>query len=217
MIYPLPGSHASPPRSGTRGLWVLLPVAGSFFFIVLYIVAASLYPGGSQADVHSKGFSWQHNYWCNLLNETAINGEHNRGRYAAIAAMAVLIITLLSFWIISARLLQTSKVARIVILFSGLLSMALLPFLSTSLHDAIINSSGFFGLVAMAGVYMSIYRSKWYGLSVLGIINLLLVVLNNYIYHFGDTLYLLPVVQKITFLSFLTWVCLVNVKLYLLR
>jgi hypothetical protein len=217
LIYPLPGSHASPPRSGTRGLWVLLPVAGSFLFIVLYIVAASLYPGGSQADVHSKSFSWQHNYWCNLLNETAINGEHNRGRYAAIAAMAVLIITLLSFWIISARLLQTSKVARTVILFSGLLSMALLPFLSTSLHDAIINSSGFLGLVAMAGVYMGIYRSKWYGLFILGIINLLLVGLNNYIYHFGDTLYLLPVVQKITFLSFLTWVCLVNVKLYLLR
>jgi hypothetical protein len=196
---------------------VLLPVAGSFIFIVLYIVAASFYPGGSQADVHSEGFSWQHNYWCNLLNETAINGEHNRGRYAAIAAMAVLIITLLSFWIISARLLQTSKVTRTVILFSGLLSMALLPFLSTSLHDAIINSSGFFGLVAMAGIYIGIYRSKWYVLSILGIINLLLVVLNNYIYHFGDTLYLLPVVQKITFLSFLTWVCLVNVKLYLLR
>jgi hypothetical protein len=194
---------------------VLLPVAGSFIFIVLYIVAASFYPGGSQADVYSEGFSWQHNYWCNLLNETAINGEHNRGRYAAIAAMAVLIITLLSFWIISARLLQTSKVTRTVILFSGLLSMALLPFLSTSLHDAIINSSGFLGLVAMAGVYMGIYRSKWYGLFILGIINLLLVVLNNYIYHFGDTLYLLPMVQKITFLSFLTWVCLINLKLYL--
>ncbi|MDB5208979.1 MAG: hypothetical protein JWR72_4054 [Flavisolibacter sp.] len=201
-------------RPGTSKFWLLIPLAGCLVFILLYIIAAALYPGGSHADVHSKGFSWQHNYWCNLLDEKAMNGEYNDGRYVAIAAMAILAITLLSFWIISANLLQFSKRARTVILFSGLLSMAVLPFLSTSLHDTIINSSGFFGLVAMTGTYIGIYRNKWYRLFMIGILNLLLIGINNYIYYSENLFYLLPVVQKITFLSCLVWISLVDIKFY---
>ena len=36
-------------------------------FLVLYVVAAQYYPGGSQADQASRGFDWVHNYWCNLV------------------------------------------------------------------------------------------------------------------------------------------------------
>jgi hypothetical protein len=46
-----------------------------------------------------------------------------------------------------------------------------------------------------------------------GLFNLGLVVLNNCIYY-GSSLYYLPLVQKITFVSFLLWVCFVSVKLY---
>jgi hypothetical protein len=197
-----------------RKLWVLTPSIGCVVFILLYVVAALLYPGGSHADVHSKGFSWQHNYWCNLLNDRAMNGDYNQGRFAAVAAMIILAISLLSFWIISADLLQFSRRLKTIILISGLLSMALLPFLSTSLHDTIINGSGFFGLVAMAGIYTGIYKNGWYGLFSFGILNLLLIGLNNYIYYSEMFFYFLPVVQKVTFLSVLMWICSVNVRLY---
>jgi hypothetical protein len=53
---------------------LLLPPVGILIFILLYIVAAFFYPGGSEFDTHSDGFSWKHNYWCNLLNELAIKG-----------------------------------------------------------------------------------------------------------------------------------------------
>lgn len=194
---------------------MLAPLAGSFIFIVLYIIAATLYPGGSQEDERSNGFSWQHNYWCNLLSLIAINGEYNQGRPVAIAAMITLVIALLGFWMIAARLLPFSKYARNVIQFSGLLSIAFLPFLSTSLHDIVINSSGFFGLVAMIGIYIGIYRKRWYRLFLVGLLNLLLIGINNYLYYSDASLYFLPLVQKITFLSIIIWICFVDVKLYL--
>jgi hypothetical protein len=193
---------------------VLTPLVGCAVFILLYIIAASLYPGGSHANVHSKGFSWQHNYWCNLLNEKALNSDYNAGRYVAMAGMIILAMTLLSFWIISANVFQFSKPVRIVMLLSAFLAIAILPFLSSSLHDTVINSSGFFGLVAMAGTYIGIYRNRWYWLFMVGVINLLLIGLNNYIYYSEAFFYFLPVVQKITFLSCLIWICLVDIKLY---
>ncbi len=194
--------------------WILLPLAGSIVFIALYLVAASLYPGGSQADTHSKGFSWMHNYWCNLLNEKGINGEVNGGRAVALLAMAVLGLTLVSFWIITASLAAFSKPVKLLVIVSGIIAVALLPALPSAYHDVVINVSGFFGLIAMAAVYVAVYRNGWMNLFAFGIFNLLLVGLNNYLYHSGGSLYYLPLVQKISFASFLLWICLVDVRLY---
>eukprot|EP01041_Mallomonas_annulata_P035984 gene35984-59008_t len=52
------------------------------------------------ANQNAKGFSWVHNFWCNLLNETAINGEKNSARPIALVAMLVLSASLSLFWII---------------------------------------------------------------------------------------------------------------------
>ncbi len=63
-----------------------------------------LYPGGSQVDVNSKGFSWINNYWCNLLNENAISGQHNPGRPIALTGMAVLCFSLSFFLVCFAKI-----------------------------------------------------------------------------------------------------------------
>jgi hypothetical protein len=70
-----------------QNIWVLSPLFGTLIYLLLYIVATFFYPGGSQVDKNSFGFSWAQNYWCNLLNENAINGQHNSARPIAIAAM----------------------------------------------------------------------------------------------------------------------------------
>ena len=57
----------------------------------------------------------------------------------------------------------------------------------------------------------------WRGLFYFGLFNVVLVAINNYIYHFAGSLYWLPLVQKITFLSFLVWVCCVTIRLYRLQ
>ncbi len=69
-----------------RKILVLLPLYGIFLFFLLYVVAASLYAGGSQVDKTAKGFSLMHNYWCDLLADKAQNDESNAAQPIAISA-----------------------------------------------------------------------------------------------------------------------------------
>ncbi|MEP7319327.1 MAG: hypothetical protein ABI921_11315 [Panacibacter sp.] len=197
----------------SKNAWLLMPLFGSIIFVCLYFVAAYFYPGGSQVDKNSIGFSWTQNYWCNLLNEDAINGEHNTARPVAIAAMFVLCCTLGCFWYIFSLQTSLQKGSRIVIQVSGMISMITGMFLFTNLHDAIVNAASFFGIIATAGTFITLYKLRWNSLFGLGIFNLVLVALNNILYY-GDGLQYLPVVQKITFLVFLVWICLININLY---
>ena len=97
----------------------LLPVSGTLLFAGLYLLAAYLYPGGSEFSPDATSFSWTENYWCNLLNKTAINGRHNVGRLYALIAMIVLALTLTSFWHLPALLLRTSRKSRLLIQVLG--------------------------------------------------------------------------------------------------
>ncbi len=71
---------------------------GVFIFIVLYFIAAFLYPGGSTADKASGSFSLLNNYWFDLLSYKAKGGENNISRPIAITAMVVLCLSLSVFW-----------------------------------------------------------------------------------------------------------------------
>ncbi|MEP6676598.1 MAG: hypothetical protein ABJA78_15660 [Ferruginibacter sp.] len=201
------------PQTNWRQLITLIPVFGILSFIILYIIAALYYPGGSQANKLSVGFSWADNYWCNLLNEKAINGENNMARPIAITAALILSVSLSVFWFSFPVYIPFKKTGRLIIQVSGILSMTLLIFLFTSLHDVIINVAGAFGLVAMTGVFIGLYRIKANALLVFGFFNVLLIGLNNYIYHGSGSFIYLPVIQKLSFLSFLFWISMISIAL----
>lgn len=194
--------------------WVLTPVFGILLFGLLYIAAALYYPGGSQVDQHSIGFSWINNYWCNLLNEKAINGQHNGGRPIALAGMVILCLSLSLFWFLFPRYIHFGMQTRVMIQLSGTLSMMIAIFLFTNFHDAITYVASFIGLIAVVGTFIGLYKIKWFGLFRFGILNMLLVGLNNYLYYTKGMIIYLPVIQKITFVSFLLWICWINVGLY---
>lgn len=194
--------------------WTVLPLFGSFLFVALYLLAAAFYPGGSQADAQSKGFSWMHNYWCNLLPVKAVNGQPNAARPFAIAAMAVLAFIFISTWILSAKILLASKRAMRTVMAAAVLSMLPLVFLNSAYHDQLLMLTALFGLLAMALIYAALYRTKRFGLFFFGLFNVALIGLNNYIYYLAPNLYWLPLVQKLTFLSYLLWICLLSLLLY---
>ncbi len=197
-----------------QNIWVLTPLFGTLLFVVLYFIATLLYPGGSQVDKNSKGFSWTNNYWCNLLNANAINEQHNSARPLAITAMFVLCLTLAIFWYIFPQQIDLKKRSRLTIQISGALAMTIGMFLFTDFHDTIVNVASLCGIVATVGTFIGLHKLKWTKLFWLGIFNLILVVLNNILYY-GEGLKLyLPVTQKITFLFFLLWICLITINLY---
>ena len=202
-------------QSKQKSIWVLTPIFGILVFVILYIVAALLYPGGSQADKNSIGFSWVNNYWCNLLNEKAINNQYNSAKPFAVAAMLVLCFTLSLFWFLFAKHMQIAKRLKLIIQISGTLSMVSAFLLLANInHDLAINIASSLGVIATIGAFISLYTNKLYFLFAFGLLIILLVGLNNYFYYTNGLIIYLPVIQKISFAAFLIWICCIDIILY---
>lgn len=202
------------PSGKRRNFWMLLPVSGTIIFVALYIIATLLYPGGSQVDKNSIGFSWINNYWCNLLNDHAINGQHNAARPVAVVAMSIICMTLAYFWYLFPRQINFPKYSRLAIQIAGAISMIIAMFLFTDLHDMVINIASLFGFISLIGTFAGLYKIKLYYLFWVGMLNVILVALNNYVYYSKGLIIYLPVIQKISFAFFLIWLCCINIVLY---
>jgi len=200
--------------ASSKRIWILTPLIGNFLFIILYVIAAAFYPGGSNTDKTSTGYNLTENYWCNLLNEKAINGELNTAKPVAVIAMIILCISLSSFWILFPVVTQLKKSTGLLIQVAGIISMLTAFLLLTNVdHDIAVNTSSSFGFIAMAATIMALRQLKWNKLFLFGLFNILLILLNNYLYHGGHMTYL-PIVQKFSFLSFLIWFSYIDLKLY---
>ncbi len=198
-----------------KSLLVLTPIFGIVLFVMIYIVATLFYPGGSQVDKNSVGFSWINNYWCNLLNANAINGQPNTAKPVAITGMFVLCLTLTFFWFLFTRYINIARRLKLVIQISGTLVMGIAFFLFTNInHDLITNLASLLGLIATIGTYIGLYKVKWFRLLKFGLLNILLVITNNYVYYTKGLIVYLPVIQKITFAAFLIWICCIDLKLF---
>lgn len=200
--------------SGVKRRYILfLPVFGSIVFVILYITATFYYPGGSQKDKNTLGFSWIHNYWCNLLNGKAMNGQSNPAQPIAAAAMLFLCFSFLVFWIRLPGQLALNKQTSRTIQFSGTLAMLSALLLFTPIHhDLSINVSVFFGLIATTGTLIGLYRQNYSSLFWMGIINIVLIAVNNVLYYSNDWIRFLPLTQKISFALFIIWMCAITIK-----
>lgn len=191
---------------------LIIPVVGIIAFVSLYILASWQYPGGSQANPESIGFSWMDNYFCNLLNQTAINGQVNLGQPYALASLVVLALSLALFWWSFPNYLPLSQFQTKIIRISGVSSMVIACFLFTKFnHDLITNTASLFGLIAILTSMWALYQNKLMGIFVFGLFNLVLVLINNWLYYDPSLIKYLPLVQKISFASILIWIIWINI------
>ncbi len=203
-----------PKQSGYKLALPLIPVWGSIVFSLLYFLATLYYPGGSAFNRDTKGFSWANNYWCNLLDGKAINGQPNSAQPVAWVAMLVLCFTLTYFWWIFPRYTTLRRYTKAMIRVSGLLAMGVGILLFTRIdHDLITNLASLLGLIATVGTFTGLYKNGWKGLFLFGVLNILLVIANNFLYYNEAYISYLPLVQKITFASFLAWICCISFRM----
>jgi hypothetical protein len=201
-----------------KQFWTLIPLFGTVLFAALYFIASLYYPGGSQFDKNTVGFSWANNYWCNLLNDHAINGQLNSAQPIALTAMLILCFSLTFFWLLFPKYTLLGNYGKLTIQIFGTLAMTSGILLFTDLnHDLITNLASLFGLIAMTGTLFGLHKDGWKMLYYFGLFNLILVGVNNYLYYNKDLIMYLPLVQKITFATFLIWICCINIKIYYLR
>jgi hypothetical protein len=198
-----------------KSYWLLLPIVGSLLFVMMYVLAANHYPGGNQQNKNAIGFSWVNNYWCNLIADTAINGQPNAAAPYAMLGMAILCISIIAFWVIVPKQVTTKRTQQLSIQLLGSSSMLVAFFLLTNIHhDAIINVAALLGGIALIILLACLYKAKWKTLFYACLFNVILVGLNNYVYYNQALLIYLPIIQKITFASFLGWMCWVCLHAY---
>jgi hypothetical protein len=104
-----------------------------------------------------------------------------------------------------------AKRERYTIQASGFIAMIIGSFIFTRLHDNVINAAGLFGLIALTGTLRGLKKLGWIKLFYMGLFVVVLIALNNLLYYKKSLIYYLPVVQKITFLYFLLWICFINI------
>jgi len=180
---------------------------GILFFILLFVFSSTLYPGGSQANIDTKGFDWLNNYWCNLTSEKAMNGAVNPARVYSISAMIILCLSLMLFFLQFAETFSKNSFLKNTIKVSGILSMSFAIFIFTPYHDLMTIVSSFFGLFVVLGISIEIYKhSSLMKFQISGFLCLLLLGLNNYIYYSQQAIAYLPFLQKITLLIVILWI-----------
>lgn len=201
--------------SKIKQLWTLIPFFGIVLFAFLYLIATYHYPGGTPFNKLHIGFSWTENYWCNLLNNKAINGKPNNAQPVAFVAMTNLCLSLAFFWWMFPQFTNLNKISQMFIRFSGTMAMVVACLLFTTVdHDFITNLASVFGLIATTGTLTGLYKNGWKVLFYFGILNILLVIGNNVLYYDKNLIIYLPLIQKITFATFLIWVCSICFKIF---
>jgi hypothetical protein len=192
--------------------WTFIPIIGITLFVVLYIVAAIYYPGGSNADREKEGFDWINNYWCDLLAKNAKNGVHNSGRMFALTGMVILFSSIAVFWYYLPPFFHERKRTILLIRYTGTLSMFTLIFIFTQFHDSVIGIGSTISAVPMAATLKELRKHQLKTLYFLGWFCIVLILLNFFIYITHRFIVFLPLLQKITLLFFLLWILIIAVK-----
>ena len=96
---------------------------------------------------------------------------------------------------------------------SGILALVATCFLSSGTHDFTVRLAGLFGSIAFISCFIELYRHRYFKLFYYGIGCLFIFIINYYVYETGIYISALPIIQKITFLSFIAWFVILDLML----
>lgn len=165
-------------------------------FGILITVAALVYPGGSFQGA-SAGYSFWHNFWCDLLSARALNGESNvAGSVLSRIAFACFAMALQRFWPLAIALAGRSLAATIaerlgVFGAASLLIVAVVPAATSQLiHGVAVVVSAGCSILGVILLMRGLLRRREHIAASLGAAVTLttIVCLAQYIYQgLGDT------------------------------
>ena len=201
-------------RVGRLLSW-LVPIAAVIAFVALYAVAAVLFPGGTRAEPTRTGFSFLHNYWCDLMDATTHGGRTNPGRPVALAAMVVICGGLAVLWTAAPVLFRRAPRRGWVVRVAGVGCALVAPWVGAGFHDRAIRVAVALGAVAFVTTLTALEpeHARREILRISGWCVLAVVAVTYFIWETGFGLPILPALQKLAFIGFLIWVVLLALRL----
>ena len=204
----------STKRPSVKAYQRLLPLGAMALFVVFYLLAAWRYPGGSWVEPGREGFSFRYNYLCDLLDTRAVGGAVNAGRYWARASLGVLCAGLCYLWVYLPALAGGPSWNRHLMRASALAALLTMVFLTAGTHDLTVRIAGVFGGLALVSAIAGLWQGGRRVLALFGAWCLAVFLLNYALYETGSYLRALPLIQKVTFLSFIGWFAWLDLALY---
>lgn len=182
-----------------------LPLLGVIGAVLLFWWSAGLYPGGTQLDPTTVGYSWSENTISALFQPYAVNQEANPARWFATFAVFLFCLSItVVFHAIANAVQQWSRHV-----YAGTLShhgrviriagtaMALFAFLVTSpLHHIKVTIAFVFFLISAVTLLHWLHRAQAQGLFLLGLLALALPVINAVLFYGQFGYEWLPPIQK---------------------
>lgn len=166
--------------------------------VILIVIAAMAYPGGSLFDKNSIGFGWSKNYLSKLFEPIAINGTENRGRIWALIGMAFHSVGYGIFFINMSKKIPSKKWGKI-LKYIGFANIILIFLIATPLHD-LGTVSIVLTLLGLFTITTFILKSKLHLLKICCIICLLTYYCFFFFFGFGYT-GLAVIMQKVYIIS----------------
>jgi hypothetical protein len=181
-------------------------------FVLFYVLAAQSYPGGSAVNPMEEGFSLRYNYLCDLLDTETIGGSLNTARHWARAGLLVLCVGLTYLWYRLGIFLPSPQWQLRAMRISALLAFGSAGLLAIADHDITVRIAGLFGIITLILTLKGLWRAKRMKLLGFGIWCLLTFLINYLLYETGSFYRVLPLIQKVTFLSFLGWFAAITIS-----
>jgi len=193
------------------------PIVGMAVYLILFVWAALLYPGGSDnLPMDENGYSFFHNFLCDTNNKISHSGIKNSGQFIAVLAHLTLSFTMMSFFYILPEIFSHQNRNTKLIRFFGMLTMAIFGFMyQQSLHDLIVTLTGIFGSMAFVPIFIELIKFKnkaFVGLTYLVFVLSIIVFLS---FQTDIGIYYLPFIQKFVFIIdaiLVVWTALIVIR-----
>jgi hypothetical protein len=166
--------------------------------LLLLIIATKYYPGGSNFDKTTIGFSWTTNYISNLFADKAVNGMENGARYWAVGSMMILSLSFSMFFVQFSKRIPHKGSANL-IKFLGSAGMVFTFLIATPLHDLMVIIASTIFLICIFYITVFVFKSKLNVFKLFCTLYMLLFYSTLFLYGTSDFRSYLPIIQKVLF------------------
>jgi len=185
------------------------PLIGIFTSILVLLLAATYYPGGTAESPETVGYNWAHNFISTLFAPTALNGAANPARRIAIPGWFIFCLSIaVMFRNISRK--GKSRFQKKAIEIGGI-GAAIYAFLVvTPMHNLLVTLALLFFVTAVLAVLHLLYVERRLRLLGAGIVCFAFLIASATMYYGNAFWSLLPAAQKLTFTLYLAWLLVIQ-------
>ena len=184
----------------------IIPILGMGAYIIVFILAAKEYPGGSENVPNDAGYSFFHNFLCDAMLVITPDEVPNPARALATISHLILSGTMIFFFFLLPNIFDWENRNTKIIRYVGMLTMTVFIFMYTDVHDHIVTATGLLGTVALLPFFVEMRRYPDGGHKTLAYVCFILSIVVFFSFETRIGFYYLPFLQKITFFFDAWWV-----------